>query len=223
MSIELDHVFICTAAGAPEAERLIEFGLTEGSPNRHPGQGTANRRFFFQNAFLELVWVEDPAEAQSELVCRTGLWERWSRRRGGASPFGVGFRPGSEDGKPIPFPTWEYRPPYLPEPLAIHMAANSDVATEPLLFYLAFGRRPNPDDPARRQPRDHAAGLRTITGVRVRVAHGGAGPEFRAAEESCPGLQFIPANEDRMEVSFDGQTRGELIDFRPILPLILRW
>ena len=67
------------------------------------------------------------------------------------SPFGVGFRPapaeGSEQGRAVPFPTWEYRPPYLPEPLAIHMAANSDVATEPLLFYLAFGRRPNPDDP----------------------------------------------------------------------------
>jgi hypothetical protein len=223
MSIELDHVFICTAAGAPEAERLIEFGLTEGSPNRHPGQGTANRRFFFQNAFLELLWVEDPAEAQNELVRRTGLWERWSRRGRGASPFGVGFRPGPETGKPVPFPTWEYRPPYLPEPLAIHMAANSDVATEPLLFYLAFGRRPNPDDSARRQPRDHAAGLRTITGVRVGVAHGGAGPELRAAEASCPGLQLSPAIEDLMEISFDGETRGESIDFRPALPLILRW
>jgi hypothetical protein len=223
MSLELDHVFICTATGAPEADQLIEFGLTEGSANRHPGQGTANRRFFFQNAFLELVWVEDPVEAQSELVRRTGLWERWSRRGRGASPFGVGFRPGPEDAKAVSFPTWEYRPPYLPEPLAIHMATNSDVATEPLLFYLAFGRRPNPDDPTRRQPRDHAADLRTITGVRVSVAQDGAGPELRAAETSCAGLQFTPANEDLMKVSFDGESRGETIDFRPALPLILGW
>jgi hypothetical protein len=64
-NVELDHFFICTAAGAPEAERLIELGLTEGAPNTHPGQGTACRRFFFENAFLELVWVTDAAEAQS--------------------------------------------------------------------------------------------------------------------------------------------------------------
>ena len=42
---EIDHVLIFTCAGAPEADRLIVFGLSEGSPNRHPGQGTANRSF----------------------------------------------------------------------------------------------------------------------------------------------------------------------------------
>src|SRR5207249_2167482 len=47
MAFELDHVFICTAAGTPEAASLIAFGLTEGTPNTHPGQGTANRRFFY--------------------------------------------------------------------------------------------------------------------------------------------------------------------------------
>ena len=28
---ELDHVFICASIGAPEADRLVEFGLTEGN------------------------------------------------------------------------------------------------------------------------------------------------------------------------------------------------
>lgn len=51
----LDHIFICVQPGASEAEALIDFGLTEGSPNRHQGQGTANRRFFFRNAFLVQV------------------------------------------------------------------------------------------------------------------------------------------------------------------------
>jgi hypothetical protein len=52
MTVALDHLFICTSSGAPEAERLAEFGLIEGTPNCHPGQGTANRRFFFHNAML---------------------------------------------------------------------------------------------------------------------------------------------------------------------------
>jgi glyoxalase-like protein len=71
MTYALDHVFVCCAEGAPEAERLVRLGLTEGSPNTHPGQGTASRRFFFENAYLELIWVTDPREAQGEPAART--------------------------------------------------------------------------------------------------------------------------------------------------------
>jgi hypothetical protein len=57
MRLELDHLFICTAPGAPEAEEFVRFGLREGPPNQHPGQGTANRRFAFANAMIELLWA----------------------------------------------------------------------------------------------------------------------------------------------------------------------
>ncbi len=100
---ELDHLFICTSVGAPEADRLIEFGLTEGSPNVHPGQGTANRRFFFQNAMLELLWVRDSAEAESETTRPTRLWERWTGRNNGACPFGFCFRPATSQPGELPF------------------------------------------------------------------------------------------------------------------------
>src|SRR3954468_18678174 len=96
MPATVDHVFICTAAGAPAARALREFGLVEGSPNRHPGQGTANRRFFFRNAMLELLWVEDAAEAQSEQTRDTRLWQRWSAPGPDVSPFGIILRPESE-------------------------------------------------------------------------------------------------------------------------------
>ena len=95
MSIELDHLFICTAPFAPEAEQFRRFGLREAPSNRHPGQGTRNRRFSFQNAMIELVWVHDAREAQDEPARRTLLWERWSGRHAGASPCGIGLRPAS--------------------------------------------------------------------------------------------------------------------------------
>jgi hypothetical protein len=63
VTLEFDHMFICTAVDAPEADLLVAFGLTEGAPNSHPGQGTACRRFFFRNAMLELVWVHNESEA----------------------------------------------------------------------------------------------------------------------------------------------------------------
>jgi hypothetical protein len=67
----LDHAFIACAAGATEGNALVRLGFVEGSSNTHPGQGTANRRFFFENFMLELLWVSDPAEAQSEQTRRT--------------------------------------------------------------------------------------------------------------------------------------------------------
>jgi hypothetical protein len=44
-TMEIDHLFICVKPGGSEAKEIAEFGLIEGSANRHPGQGTANRRF----------------------------------------------------------------------------------------------------------------------------------------------------------------------------------
>jgi len=91
--MELDHVFILCDEGAPEAEALLRIGVREGTGNTHPGQGTACRRFFFTNAYLELLWVVDSVEAGSEPARRTRLLDRWALRRAGACPFGVMLRP----------------------------------------------------------------------------------------------------------------------------------
>ena len=84
MSFEVDHFFICTDIGAPMADALASFGWVEGPPNTHPGQGTANRRFNFDNAMLELLWVHDEVEAVSEPARRLHLLERWQGRAAGA-------------------------------------------------------------------------------------------------------------------------------------------
>src|ERR1700756_4266828 len=103
MTVELDHLFVCVSAGGPEAERLAELGLTEGAPNRHPGQGTACRRFYFANAYLELLWIEGPEETQGELARPLRLRDRWSGQSNGACPFGVVLRPASPGAQALPF------------------------------------------------------------------------------------------------------------------------
>jgi len=74
MPIELDHVFICTAPGAPCAEEIVQLGLHEGAPNQHPGQGTANRRFFLcqRDDRIDLGERRE-REAQSQNTRRTLL------------------------------------------------------------------------------------------------------------------------------------------------------
>jgi glyoxalase-like protein len=223
MTVELDHFFILTDVDAPEADHLLRFGLTEGAPNSHPGQGTACRRFFFSNAFLELLWVIDPAETQSSLVRRTGLWERWSRRGRDTSPFGICVRSIRHGGHEMPFPTWEYRPPYLPDPLAIYMHVDSEVATEPLLFYSTFGRRPDAAEASRRQPLQHAADFHTVTRLEVSSPQSETPKALRALEDHCPWLRVVDRDEYLMEVCFDEEAEKQVADFRPQLPLTLRW
>jgi len=76
MHLELGHVFVCTAPGAPEAEEFFRLGLREASPKRHSGRGAASRRFSFANVMIELLWVSDRKEVQNESTRRTVLWER---------------------------------------------------------------------------------------------------------------------------------------------------
>lgn len=213
MAIELDHLFVCAARGAPEADKLVELGLREGSPNRHRGQGTANRRFSFFNAMIELVWVSDPEEAQSENTKRTQLWERWSDRGNRACPFGICVRPGDSQDAASPFRSWEYRPAYLQDPLAMHIGEAG--IEEPMWVYLDFMRR------AQREEWfvAHPIGIREITGLTLTTP-----VPFQSDAALCVVQSGILAPRTGasylLQIEFDGRRRNEQIDFRPGLPMV---
>lgn len=218
---ELDHIFICTTEGAAEADVLAEFGLTEGAPNTHPGQGTACRRFFFSNAMLELLWVRDASEAGSELIRPTRLLDRWRDRSSGASPFGICLRRSQSLREELPFPSWEYRPPYLTGAFTIHIANNSSKLAEPMLFFLDFAQQR--DSARSMQPMEHKAGFQKITALRViSPAHEPASAEV-ATLERLGIATFVTGDKHSMEIEFDGNINGNRMDFRPLLPLSFLW
>jgi hypothetical protein len=214
----LDHVFVCCSPGGAEAARLVGLGLTEGSPNTHPGQGTASRRFFFRNAYLELLWVTDPREAQGEIAGPTRLWERWSRRAGEACPFGIVVRPEGEERDP-PFASWFYHPPYLPAPLAIDVAEATPLS-EPALFYIGFARAP---EQVQAQPMAHRLSLSRITAVGIGLPGGEERSAAAQAVERAGLVSFFRADAHLMTLGFDGERAGASADLRPDLPLVLRW
>jgi hypothetical protein len=221
--MELDHVLICTSFGAPEAARLADLGLTEGVSNTHPGHGTTNRRFFFSNAYLELLWVHNEVEARSEQVYRTRLWERWSGRGNGVCSIGFCFRPAESRTVEPPFSTWRYRPSYLPEPLCIHIGSNVELLTEPMLCYLDFAQRPDRYPPGKRARMDHAVGFSEITRAEFVTPHAeSASPTLRAAMAEG-SVQLRSGAEYLVELGFDGEQHGQRADCRPELPLVLCW
>jgi hypothetical protein len=223
MPVELDHVFLCVSLGAPEAEGLVALGLTEGPANRHPGQGTACRRFFFANSYLELLWVESPEEVQGEVARPLRLWERWAGRGAGTCPFGVIFRPAPPGDAAPPFPTWEYRPPYLPPSLTLHVGTNAACVEEPLLFYFPVPRRPDSLMRHDRQTLEHRAGFRELTALRLFSPHAATpSPAMQAAEQTA-AVGFHQGSEYLAEIGFDGERQGRRADLRPALPLVMCW
>jgi Glyoxalase-like domain len=223
MAFEFDHVFIMTDHGAEITDRLLMLGFVQGISRVHPGQGTTNRCFFFQNAMLEFLWVHDPAEAQSDMIQRTHLWERWRDRNSGICPFGICLRPTPESIGSIAFEHWDYKPPYLPENLSIAVGNNSEILTEPMLFQTPFGKRPDQQPIEKRFPLVHPIGLRKITRVElVSPMADHPSPEMRSVLETGQ-IQLRFGNEYWLELGFDGESEGKSIDFKSELPLIIHW
>lgn len=223
MAFEFDHLFICVDVGAPEGDCLTTFGLVEGSSNVHSGQGTTNRRFFFRNAMVELLWVHDPREAMSEAIHHTRLWERWTSRHQGSCPFGICLRPGPDADDTIAFSSWSYRPPYLPKTMSIAVGNNADRLTEPMLFQIASRQRPDQSPPEKAQPLDHGIDLREITRVElVGPFADPLSPELHAVLDTQQ-VTLRRGTDYCVELGFDREVRGHQVDFRPGLPLIMRW
>jgi hypothetical protein len=215
VQIELDHLFVCTDPRAPEAERLVQRGLKEGSPNEHPGQGTANRRFSFLNAMIELLWVCEPREARSQNTARMMLWERCSTRRDNACPFGICVRPVDSQDVTVPFPGWEYRPAYLPAPLFIHIGEAG--IEEPMWVYLSFMRR------SQREQwfLEHSLGIREITRLNLHSPEPMRSTASKMLVET--GIVHIATGPRYLlEVEFDHKRQNRRIDFRPDLPLVFQ-
>ncbi len=186
--MDLDHVFVFVEPGGEAARaRLGALGLVPSFARRHEGQGTANLCYCFDNAYLELLWVEEPRLLASAAFARTGLWERASWRTSGASPFGVCVR--TEHA--LPFACWLWTPPYLPPGQFLEVAADSHDAAAPFLFRFPGARRPDQWSDGRAGARQRAAGLAEIEGLRLRALPLG---------EALEGLVLDPAQDPQQAI-----------------------
>lgn len=171
MTLELDHLFVFVEADGPEPALLEAIGLRESYRRRHPGQGTSNTCYCFDNAFLELLWLVDEDEARSPAVARTQLAERARWRHSGGSPFGIALRT-ADATTTLSFSTWRYAAPYLPPDKAIPVAELSDDLAQPFVFQSPGAVRPDLLSGERLGERQSASGLRGISSVALLFPEG---------------------------------------------------
>lgn len=209
MNFEIDHFFVLTDPGALLADRLISAGLTEGEPNTHPGQGTSNRRFFFTNSMLELLWLHDREEAMAGPGTRMNIAERVESTE--ACPFGLIFRPNDKARSTMPFAGWKYEPSYLDPPNFLHVGANSDRLIEPLLIFAPFI--------VARSNAEVAGDNGRVTGLRISSPENNLSPELSQVA-GARGVRLELGKPHLLEVYCESQKPGH-IDMRPDLPLVI--
>ncbi len=219
--MEIDHIFIRSQYGAPEAELLKNFGLTEASANIHLGQGTANRRFFFKNLFLELLYVNNSEDVQSEISQPTQLYQRLKNDNTQVSPFGFCFRPQNTLQTSAPFLSWQYQPAYLPTHLHVDIAQNLSVS-EPMWFYLSFATRPDQATPERQQPFQHYNGLSEITLIKLHIPQLLENLTVQEVQH-IENFELVDSESHLLEITFDHGKQSFTHDFRPNLPLVFHY
>lgn len=145
--MNIDHIFIFTDDNGKVADDLVDFGLTEGSNRIHVGQGTANRKFYFDNFFLEILWVHNEIELKSEQTKPTGLWQRADFKNNNFSPFGLCIV-NSDDTEKLFENAFKYQPDYFPKGMEIDIIKNENQNDLPWTFRLPFkGQKKHENEP----------------------------------------------------------------------------
>jgi hypothetical protein len=232
--LERDHIFIWVSQGAPEAAMLQKLGLyTDGKVHKHVGQGTSSVVFMFENAYLELIWVDEPEVArQKSRDMGTDFPARAAWRQTGASPFGIGLHQRAAGSSELPFPTKRYRAEWMKPDTFISIAESSANLKEPFYFvvpeYLAVPsaeqlKQVLDTQPEYRKSYTHALGVRRLTGIKIISNHAG---NFSATASmiSKNGVALLKRGKSsHAELTFDAGTRGKTLDGRPTLPLVLKY
>ena len=213
MSIELDHIFLLTAVGAPIADLVAAEGLTEGSSNIHSGQGTSNRRFFFQNTTLEFLYVHDILETHDGPA--SGLRFKDRSIDSSASPFGLVMRT-IEGNSDIPFKGWKYCPDYFDNGICFFVGENSNNIKEPLCICM-------PDNlPQRKEIPIPENSNWVLSELRISIPVATISKPLIEISK-CHNIVLELNKPNCLELTFNHGKKGMRKDFRSNTPLILNW
>lgn len=227
--LQLDHVLVWVAKGAPEAKALESVGLQiQGHANKHTGQGTASKIFIFENLYFELIWIEDE-QAVARNAARTGI--DWTARaqwqKTGASPFGVALHRPFDRNTAIPFPVTRYWAEWMKPDTIIEFAQTVNNPSEPMFFvvpdYISTDGPAMKDMLSKRFKRSpHQLGVSRVSKLRIVQT----GKKLTTTSEllSQGGIMKVETGKTPLlELTFDGGAQKKNTDLRPQLPIVLKY
>lgn len=200
--MDIDHIFIFVNDNGKIADELVYFGLTEGSSRIHVGQGTTNRKFYFDNFFLEILWVHNEEELKSDITKPTGLWQR-ADFNSTNSPFGLCIVNTDETDRLFEN-AFKYQPAYFSVGLNIDILKNEQNLNLPWTFRLPFkGHKKNETEPT-----EHKSGLKNLTSVEFGITSFNKTDEFIQQFVGQEKIKFILSPTNNLTLTFDDNENG---------------
>ena len=202
--MDIDHIFIFTNDNGKIADKLVQFGLTEGSSRVHFGQGTTNRKFYFDNFFLEILWVHNEEELKSDITKPTGLWQR-ADFNSINSPFGLCIV-NTDETESLFEKAFKYQPAYFPVGFCIDILRNEQNLNLPWTFRLPFkGQKKNETEPT-----VHKNGLRNLTKVEFGIKNYNEKDEFINQFVGQEMIKFTFSEINNITLTFDNNKNGQI-------------
>ena len=208
--MDADHIFIFTDDNGKVADQLVKFGLTEGSNRVHVGQGTTNRKFYFDNFFLEILWVHDTNEIESEKIKPIGLWQRAEFKINSFSPFGLCIINTSKTDELFEN-AFKYQPDYFPQGQTIDILKNENQSSLPWTFRLPFkGQKKNSNEPT-----EHKNGIGLLTKMTFEHQEN-IEAKFLIFFERERNIKFKKSDRTWLNLTFDNGTQGLTAEFETL-------
>ncbi|MCA4898453.1 MAG: VOC family protein [Bacteroidota bacterium] len=212
--MQIDHIFIFTNDHGKVADQLVSFGFTEGSSRIHKGQGTTNRKFYFENFFLEILWVHDEDEINSNLVKSTGLGQRANYQTNGFSRFGLCVV-NTDETNDLFEKSLKYQPDYFPAGLCIDIIPNEHQPDLPWTFRLPFkGHKKNETEPT-----EHPNGIKRLTQAQFTYKKSSS-YDFLEKFKNEPQIKFVPSSNSKLNLIFDNHIKKSQLEI-PELNLVI--
>lgn len=200
--MNIDHIFIFSNTGGDEADQLVKLGFSEGSSRVHPGQGTTNLKFYFENFFLEVLWAHNPDELHSPVTSRSELWKRAAFETNHFSRFGLCLV--NETASDSLFEgSLNYEPAYFPGK-NLEIITNHNAPHLPYTFRLPFvGAMSWPNEPLH-----HANGIRILTKASFECPVA-CSNVFTHAFAMDGQVNFVEGNRSWLHLTFDHASQGQ--------------
>ena len=201
--MEIDHLFVFSDNHGEEADGLVALGFTEGSSRVHPGQGTVNRKFYVDNGFIEILWVQNEEEMKNGPAREISLWERSRTKATGASPFGLCLV-NDETTDELFSSSTKYQPAYFPQGMAIDVLAHPDQSYLPWTFRLPYRGRKKHSEPT-----CHDNGIQKLTRATFEMPTSDLNHRFITYFQEEDSIRFTSAEDYHLIIEFDDQKQGK--------------
>jgi Glyoxalase-like domain len=230
-AVELDHVYIWVQPGAPEAAILEREGFrVDPTATHHVGSGTSSRSVLFENAYLELLYL-DSTVTDSALTAmeKTANHSRAQWRNNAAPAFGLGLRRRAGAADSLPFPTIRNHKPWMMPGTDIRATTTIDQLEAPDVFVVpAYMALPAWIESVRSDSRQsgllqHPSRVRQLTHVRLSLVDPKGLVASVRALASAGVVEIDRGSAAVATLTFDGGRRGVVRDLRPSLPLVIRY